>query len=186
VLANLPLEDRTRLLRLLLAREQIEAEQAPDTRPSIAEIFDAVRDEYAAKSGDPSAYVEADRAHTAAIQRISARRSKERPRTETAPTLDALWCEFLEVTQLARDAGAPPPDELIKRPPPTKPEADSLEKTARRKSLPRSVRDDIEWTEAHHREETAFRRAAEEDEADRLRPWRDKSPSSMPPSYPDS
>jgi hypothetical protein len=193
VLANLTMPEKTELLRLLQARQQIEDEAPRDDRPSIAETFATIRDEYAARSSDPTAYAEADTMHAAAVQRISARLAKERPRTEAPPSLNALWGEFQEVTQLARDAGTPPPDEVVRPPEPERPPQDDPLDSMKRASVCRTRHGSIDLddvlaaTEERRSEERAERAAiAEQVPEDKLAPYRGTAPPLQPPSYSDS
>jgi hypothetical protein len=191
-LSRLTTAEQQELLQLLeiLARE--EAEQPRDDRPSIEQTFAAVRDEYATKSGDPARYAEADAAHAAAVRRISARLVKQRPRSDAPPTPAALWSEFQEVTAQARDAGAPPADEIVKPPAPAKLEPDPLERlklasTRRGGIVPKDMLLDsvIGATEERQREERVQRAAATE-VVDKLDGFRGIGPVNYPPSYPDA
>ena len=187
------MEDRQQLLRLLQAKETLESERPIDTRPTIQSLFcDQIRGEYAAKSRDPEMYRHAWDEHMAAVCRHSTRLARERPRMTDLPSQDELRQAFEEARAAATAAGFPPPWKVVPPPEPAPPEPDPLE-AMKRKTLPRSVRRDIEDSQTRHGETATFehiiaeQRATSAPEADdKLRWFRGNEPSGVPPFWPDS
>jgi hypothetical protein len=176
------LADKTELLRLLQLRERLEAEKPIDTRPSIESFVNDARDQAAAKSPDPCAYIAAWDAHHDALLRISERRARERPRSAELSSA----AEFQEVVEMARAEGYPPAWELFPNRAPSPLPPDPIE-VARRKSLPRATMCDLEDTRVPHAETAIFNHiVAEQDDENRLLPYRDKSSTTQPPHWPDS
>jgi hypothetical protein len=193
-LSGLTLAEKTELLGLLEQRERLEAEAPPDTRPSIEETFGTLRDECAARSSNPAAYVEADDAHEAAVRRHSARLARERPRSAEPPTLAALWDEFQEVIELARHEGHAPAGEVVRPPEPPPPPQDPLERI-RKATLPKATLRDIEDSKTRTAEERIYKSIRDEQDARFYRPQAPEvlsdfrghaEPPLVPPTFPDS
>jgi len=191
-LAGLSLTDRQQLLSLLQERERLEAEKPIDNRPSLESFVDEDRDQAAAASSDPAAYVVAWDAHLDALLRISARRAKVTvPAWGQCPSSEALAAEFREVVELARAEGCAPPWEVVKPPEPEAPPPDSLE-VMKRKSLPRATQRDLQDSAVHTAEERVYasirteQRAAASEPEDKLRWFRDQAAPGVPPAWPDS
>jgi hypothetical protein len=127
------------------------------------------------------------------VQRISARLARQRPRSDAPPTLASLWSEFQEVTQLAREAGALPAEEVVKPPAPPKPEPDPLERM-RKATLPKAVLRDLEDTKTRTAEEQVYSSIRAQADAhfyrpvpeQRLNDFRGSEPQLHPPHYSDS
>jgi hypothetical protein len=142
-LRGLTPSERLELLELLEARERNKPEPVVDNRLSIADLFGAVVDEAAQKSGDRVAYIEADRVHQAAIRRHTARLAKDRPHSDAPPSLDALQREYQHIVEVTRADGAPPADEVVRPPAPAPLPDDSLDRlkraAGRRGVIPRDL-----------------------------------------------
>jgi hypothetical protein len=190
----LSMADKTELLRLLQLREQLEAERPIDTRPSLESFVNEARDQAAAESSDPKAYVTAWNSHLDAVWRYSARLAKQNVGAPgECPSLEKLSGEFREVVELARAEGCAPPWEIVEPPEPEALPPDPLE-AMRRKAVPRSVLRDIEQTQTRTAEEHVYERiraeqkgaTTEPEQEDKLRWFRDQAPPGIPPSWPDS
>jgi hypothetical protein len=133
-------------------------------------------------------YIVAWDAHWDALCRHSTRLARERPRPAGPPSSAALRQAFEEARAAATAAGFPPAWKAVRPPEPEPPPPDPIE-VARRKSLPRAVRRDIEDTrtaEEHVYERIRAEQRAAGEVEDGLAPYRDRSPPGMPPYWPDS
>jgi hypothetical protein len=177
---------------LLLAREQIEAEQAPDTRPSIAEVFGACVNEAAERSADRVAYRTASASHTTSVKQHTARLMKERPMPDGAGLAD-LQRLYVAAVEAAGAEGHGPADELIRAPEPAPLPVDPLER-ARKATLPKATLRDLEDTKTATAEERLYSSIRAEADARYHRPappelladYRGSDPPLHPPSYNDS
>jgi hypothetical protein len=200
-LANLSLSDKQELLRLLQAREALEAEQVPDTRPTIADTFSGVRDEFARASNDAAAVQVAWDKHEAAAAEHFKKLEADRPLPVAWPGIAATmaWHAelYAESKALATADGYPDPCDAPRKP--VEIDDDPLARM-KRASLPKAIRDDLEETTARRAEAEAFRRAAREDAVfyrpapapasvevvDKLDGFRGIGPVNFGPAYPDS
>jgi hypothetical protein len=191
-LAGLSLADKTELLRLLQLRERLEAEKPIDNRPSLESFVNEARDQAAAKSSDPAAYVAAWDAHLHAVVRYSDGHARE-CQGPTQLSLDGLLVEFREATAAATAAGCPPAWEVVPPPELEQPPEDPLDRL-KRATLPRATQRDLADSQTRHGETATYdhiiaeqkRATTAPDQEDKLRWFRDQSPPGVPPSWPDS
>jgi hypothetical protein len=187
------LEDKRELLELLEQLEEQKPELVFDNRVSIEELFSAALNGAAQKSGNAEAYIEADRAHRAAIDRHTERLRKERPLPDGAG-LPELQERYAEAVEAACADGHPPADELIKPPAPPKLEADPLERM-KRATLPKATLRDVEDTQVRHAESVVYESIRAQQDAhfyrpvpeQRLNDFRGRTDAPLvPPPYSDS
>jgi hypothetical protein len=179
---------------LLALLERRDAERAVDMRPPIQHLlFEAFFDN-ADKCKDPDDYLDRVLAHERCrrkhLQQIKSARPPQSEQDGPRPPLEELiaaWgADDDEATRRATKDGYPrpeitPPKQILAAEPLSSSEA-------RRATLPRDVRLDLEETDARRGERDFFNRIASRQDDDRLLPYRDKSSGSSaePPSYPDN
>jgi hypothetical protein len=170
-LSGLSLAERHELLQLLEARDRIEAEQPQDTRPPLSHYVEQIRQECAARSPDPGAYLKACAAHEAAAAAHRERLMAERSTPEgIGARVTASLQVFSEARELAARDGFPDPDGARKEP-----EATKVPPEPGRRPLPRATADDIVQTRARDRTRAPPAATPAADEAeDKLAPFRDQ------------